>query len=321
MRSLARPAVLALLMALSTHAFAQSPSKPIRIIFPYATAGGGGLDAVVRLLAQEVSVSLKQPVVVEYKPGASTTIGAAATVSSPPDGHTLFLNAQSFLITAQLMSKLPYDPKKDLTPVTSLVSNPHVLVVGPRSPYRTAQELLEAAQKKGSSMSYASFGNASSGHLGFEGLKKTLGFEMTHIPYKGSEAMNDVMGGRVDTMFADLPSSLPQAAGGRLLQLAVASAQRDPLAPDVPTISEATGRPFVSRSWFGLLVRTDTPRDIVMTLNREFVGAMAKPHVAERIRSYGFQAMPSTPEAFTQFMASESLRIAEAIKFSGAKME
>jgi tripartite-type tricarboxylate transporter receptor subunit TctC len=321
MRSLARPAVLALLMALSTHAFAQFPSKPIRIIFPYATAGGGGLDAVVRLLAQEVSVSLKQPVVVEYKPGASTTIGAAATVGSPPDGHTLFLNAQSFLITAQLMSKLPYDPKKDLTPVTSLVSNPHVLVVGPRSPYRTAQELLEAAHKKGSSMSYASFGNASSGHLGFEGLKKTLGFEMTHIPYKGSEAMNDVMGGRVDTMFADLPSSLPQAAGGRLLQLAVASAQRDPLAPDVPTISEVTGRPFVSRSWFGLLVRADTPRDIVMTLNREFVGAMAKPHVAERIRSYGFQAMPSTPEAFTQFMASESLRIAEAIKFSGAKME
>jgi tripartite-type tricarboxylate transporter receptor subunit TctC len=321
MKSLARPAVLAFLVTFATQAFAQFPSKPVRIIFPYATAGGGGLDAIVRLLAQEVSVSIKQPVMVEYKPGASTTIGAAATVNSPPDGHTLFLNAQSFLITAQLMSKLPYDPKKDLTPVTSLVSNPHVLVVGPRSPHKTAQEFFEAAHKKGSAMSYASFGNASSGHLGFEGLKKTMGFEMTHIPYKGSEGMNDVMAGRVDTMFADLPSSLPQAAGGRLLQLAVASAQRDPLAPDVPTIAEVTGKPFVSRSWFGLLVRADTPREIVMTLNREFIGAMAKPHVAERIRSYGFQAMPSSPEAFTQFMAAESLRISEAIKFSGAKME
>ncbi len=133
--------------------------------------------------------------------------------------------------------------------------------------------------------------------------------------------MSDVMAGRVDGMLADLPSAQPQGTSGRLQLLAVASEQRDPLAPDVPTFAEATGTPFVSRSWFGLLARAGTPPETIATLNREVLAAMAKPHVAERIRAAGYQAMPSTPEAFAAFMGRESQRITEAVQFSGARMD
>lgn len=321
MNAIARRALLAAFVAIVPAAFAQFPSKPIRIVIPYQPGSGSGLDAVVRLIGQEMSASLQQPVVVEYKPGASTTIGAAAVVAAPADGHSLFLNAQSFLITAQLMSRLPYDPKQDFVPVTSLLANPHVLVVGVESPHRSAKAFIDAARSHGKNMSYASFGNASSGHLAFESLKKTFAFRMVHIPYKGSEGMSDVMAGRVDGMLADLPSAQSHGMAGRLQLLAVASEQRDPSAPNVPTFAEATGTPFVSRSWFGLLARAGTPPDVIATLNREVLAAMAKPHVAERIRAAGYQALPSTPEAFAAFMGRERRRIAEAIEFSGARME
>lgn len=322
MKTLARRALLALLLVVAApHAFAEFPSKPLRIVIPYPPGGAGNLDAIVRMIGQEMSESLKQPVVVEYKPGGSTIIGAAAVATAPADGHVLFLNAQSYLITAQLMSKLPYDPKKDFVPVTSLIGNPHVLIVGPDSPYKSAKELIEAARSKGPDMSYASFGNASSGHLGFEGLKKTFGFSMVHVPYQGAAGINDVMAGRIDTMLADLPMTNPNATAGKLNQLAVASDRRNPLAPDVPTIAEATGVPYVSRTWFGLLVRSGTPHDIVMRLQREIVSAMAKPDIVERIRTSGYEALPSTPEEFGEFMNSESRRIAEVIKFSGVRME
>lgn len=185
MKTIARRVLLAALVATVPAAFAQFPSKPIRIVIPYQPGSGSSLDAVVRLIGQEMSAALQQPVVVEYKPGASTTIGAAAVAAAPADGHALFLNAQSFLITAQLMSRLPYDPRKDFVPVTSLLANSHVLVVGTGSPHRSAKAFVDAARAHGKDMSYASFGNASSGHLAFEGLKKTYAFPMVHIPYKG----------------------------------------------------------------------------------------------------------------------------------------
>lgn len=321
MKNFARGALLALFLAVTQSAFADFPTKPIRIVIPYPAGGAGSLDAIVRLIGQEMSESLKQPVVLDYKPGGSTTIGAANVVSAPADGHVLFLNAQSFLITAQLLAKLPYDPKKDFTPVTSLLGNPHVLIVGPNSPYKTAKEFIEAARKRGQDMSYGSFGNASSGHLGFEGFKKTFGFQMVHVPYQGSAGINDVMAGRLDGMLADLPMTNPQSTSGKLVQLAVASTKRDPLAPDVPTIGEVTGVPYVSRTWFGLLVRSGTPAAIVATLQREIVAAMAKPVVAERIRASGYEALPSTPEEFSAFMDQESRRIAEVIKFANVRMQ
>lgn len=309
-----------LALAVSAPAFAQFPNKPVRFVLPYQ-AGVGAVEVVLRLVADDMAITLKQPVIIDYKPGASTMIGASTVASAPADGHTLFVNAQSFLITAQLMPKLPYDPKKDFTPISMLASYPHALIVAPKSPFNTAQEFFAAARKNGASMSYGSFGNASSGHLAFEGLKKTYQFQMTHVPYKGTEGMNDVMAGRLDAMLNDLPVVAPFAQSGKLKMLAVASAQRDPTAPNVPTLTEATGTPFASRSWFGVLVRSDTPADIRATLNKAVVSALKKPEVMQRMKELGVDGHPTTPEEFQAFMHQESQRIDEAIKFSGTTMQ
>ena len=318
-KSFKRLALMSLL-PICAPAFAQFPNKPIRIILPYQ-AGVGAVEVVVRMVADDMATALKQPVVIDYKPGASTVIGATNVATSPADGHTLFVNAQSFLITAQLMPKLPYNPSKDFVPVTMLTSYPHALIVGPDAPYRNAKEFIAAAQQYGEKMSYGSFGNASSGHLAFEGLKKTYGFSMVHVPYKGTEGMNDVMAGRLDAMLNDLPVVAPFAKSGKLRILAVASDKRDPIAPDVPTFAEVTGTTFKSRSWFGVLARSGTPPEVLKVLNASMVNALRRPEIVEKMKTLGVEGHPSTPEQFQSFMDSEASRIAEAIKFSGATMQ
>jgi tripartite-type tricarboxylate transporter receptor subunit TctC len=317
---LVRLALLPVLLLFAFQAAAQFPTKPITIVVPYQ-AGGSPLEALVRMMADEMSKSLKQPVVLEYKPGASTTIGAAYVARAPSDGHTLFVNAQSFLISAQLMSKLPYDARKDFVPVSMLTSFPHALIVGSEAPYKTAREFIEATKAKGSEMHYGSFGNASSGHLAFEGLKKTYGFQMIHVPYKGGEGVNDLIAGRLDAMLNDLPAVVQFAKTGKLRILALAHDKRDPTAPDVPTFAEATGVPFSSQSWFGILVRAETPTNVREVLHREIVAALKNPQVEQKMKALGIDARPTTPEEFGAFMDREQKRLAEAIAFSGARME
>lgn len=316
----ARHFALSLMLACGVASAASFPSKPLHIVVPYPP-GSGPLDAVVRLVADEMSTALKQPVLVEYKPGASTTIGANTVVRAPADGHTMFVNAASFLITAQLMSNLPYDPHKDFVPITMLHSYPHVLIAPPDAEYKTTQAFLETARKKGEDMSYGSFGNASSGHLAFERLKQTYEFPMLHVPYKGGDGLKDIVAGRIEAMLFDLPGVLPFAESGKLTPLAVAANERHPLAPDVPTFEEATGVPFASQSWFGILVRSDTPPELQQRLNEEIVAVLRKPAVIEQMRALGIDLHPSTPQEFADFMARESEGITEAIRFSGARME
>ncbi|NBS57720.1 MAG: tripartite tricarboxylate transporter substrate binding protein, partial [Betaproteobacteria bacterium] len=179
------------------------PARPVSIVVPFAA--GGAIDVIGRLLSDRLSSVWKQPVVIENKPGGGTTIGAAALAQAPADGYTLFVNASSFLINAQLMSKLPYDPAKDFMPVTLAASNPHALVVFPGLGITNVKDFVSVAKAKGKTMSYASFGNGSSGHLAYELLKKTYAFDMLHVPYKGvPQAMTDVMGGQVQAMLTDL---------------------------------------------------------------------------------------------------------------------
>lgn len=315
-----RLALFPVLLLFGLQAAAQFPSKAITIVVPYQ-AGGSPLEAVVRMVADEMSKSIKTPVVLEYKPGASTTIGASFVARAPADGHTLFVNAQSFLISAQLMSRLPYDARKDFVPVTMLTSFPHALIVGPDSSYNTAAEFIDAARTKGNEMHYGSFGIASSGHLAFEGLKKTYGFPMIHVPYKGGEGVNDVIAGRLAAMLNDLPAVVQFAKTGKLKVLAVASDSRHPIAPDIPTFAEATGTPFASQSWFGILVRSETPTEIRQVLNREIVAALRKPDVVKRMNELGLDGRPTTAEEFAAIMDRERQRLAEAIAFSGARME
>lgn len=320
LRSAASLLAAGALLATAGQASAQFPSKPIRIIVPY-TAGGTS-ETMTRLVADQVSAALKQPVVIENRPGGGTTIGAAVVAQAPADGHTLFVNASSFLINAQLMPKLPYDAAKDFMPVTLAASNPHALVAFSGLGVTSVKDFMALARAKGKSMSYGSFGNGSSGHLAFELLKKAYNFEMQHVPYKGSpQALADVMGGNLQAMLTDLPAAVPQVKAGKLLGLGVAAERRSPALPDMPTIEEAGGTRFISRSWFGFLVRTGTPPEAHKVLTQEIVRALQKPEVKARLADLGMDTFGTTPEEFDAFMKSESARFAEAIRFSGTKIE
>ncbi|MSQ54055.1 MAG: tripartite tricarboxylate transporter substrate binding protein [Betaproteobacteria bacterium] len=320
--SAARALTLACLAAvlLPAAAFAQFPSKPIRIIVPYQA--GGTSEMMARQVADQMQAALKQPVVIENRPGGGTTIGANVVAQAPADGHTLFINASSFLINAQLMKGLPYDAAKDFVPLTLAASNPHVLVAYAGLGTPAFRDFLAMARQKGEAMSYASFGNGSSGHLAFELLKKTYEFKMTHVPYKGvPQAMQDVMGGQVQAMLTDLPPAVAQVKGGKMLGLAIAADQRSPALPDVPTFQEAGGTKFVSRSWFGFLARSGTPPEVVKVLQEEIVKALHAPSVKERLRVAGMDTFGTSAEEFAAFMKSESERFGEAIRFSGTKID
>jgi tripartite-type tricarboxylate transporter receptor subunit TctC len=313
--------LLAILCAAPLAALAQSfPSKSIRIIVPYQA--GGNAEVMARQVAEQMQQSLKQPVVIENRPGGGTTIGATAVAQAPADGYSIFLNASSFLINAQLMKNLAYDAWKDFIPLSLASSNAHLLVAHSGLGTPTFKEFLAMAKQKGASMSYASFGNGSSGHLGFELLKKAYDFQMVHVPYKGvPQAMTDVMAGQVQAMLTDLPPGAVQVRAGKMLGLAIAADQRSPTVPGVPTFQEATGTRFVSRSWFGFLVRTGTPPDIVKTLQSEIVRALRNPGVREKLTSIGMDPIGSTQDEFIAFMKSESEKFADAIKFSGTKID
>jgi tripartite-type tricarboxylate transporter receptor subunit TctC len=232
------------------------------------------------------------------------------------------VNASSFLSKAQLMKGLPYDAARDFIPLTLAASNPHVLVVFNGLGVGNFRDFLALAKHKGNAMSYASFGNGSSGHLAFELLKKTYDFQMVHVPYKGvPAAMTDVMGGNVQAMLTDLPPAVPQIKGGKLFGLAIAADQRSPALPDTPTFKEAGGTPFVSRSWYGFLVRSGTPPEIVKLLQFEIAKALHNPALKEKLRTAGMDTYGSSAEEFDTFMKSESARFAEAIKFSGTKID
>jgi tripartite-type tricarboxylate transporter receptor subunit TctC len=313
-------ALAAVSLSLTFTAAAQYPTKPIRIIVPYQA--GGTSEVMARAVGDQLTNAWKQPVVIENKPGGGTTIGAALVAQAPADGYTLFVNASSFLINAQLMSKLPYDPAKDFMPVTLAASNPHVLVINPGLGIANLRDFIGVAKAKGKSMSYASFGNGSSGHLAFELFKKTYAFDMVHVPYKGvPQAMTDVMGGQVQAMLTDLLAAVPQVKSGKLSGLAVAADRRTPTLPDVPTFAEASGTKFVSRSWFGILVRSGTPPEIHRMLSQEISKALQRQDVKEKLLGLGMDTYGTSPEEFAAFMKSESERFADAIKFSGTKIE
>jgi tripartite-type tricarboxylate transporter receptor subunit TctC len=316
------PSTLVCLAALllSTAAQAQFPSKPIRIIVPYQA--GGTAEMMARQVADQLQASVKQPVVIENRPGGGTTIGATVVAQAPADGYSVFLNASSFLINAQLMKNLAYDANKDFIPLTLAASNPHLLIVYPGLGTPTFKDFVATAKQKGDALSYGSFGNGSSGHLAFELLKKAYDFKMTHVPYKGvPQAMQDVMGGQIHAQLTDLPPGAVQVKAGKVLGLAIAAEQRSPTLPDTPTFQEAGGTRFLSRSWFGFLVRSGTPPEVVKVLHEEFVKAIKSPVTVERLRNAGMDTFGTSQAEFAAFMKSESERFADAIKFSGTKIE
>ena len=301
-------------------AAADFPSRPIRIVVPYAP--GGASETMARLVADRMAAALKQPVIIENRPGGGTVIGASVVAQAPADGYTLFVNASSFVINSHLIAKLPYDPWKDFAPLTLAASNPHVLVTSNALGTRNLAEFLAVARAKGKTLSYGSFGNGSSGHLAFELLKKTYGFDMEHVPYKSTpQAMMDVIGGQIQAMLTDTPAAVPQAKAGKMTVLAIAADQRSPSLPEVPTFQEATGTRFVSRSWFGFLVKSGTPPEVQKLLQTEIVHALKSPELKDKLHDLGMDTIGSSPEEFAAFMQAESERFADAIRYSGAKAD
>jgi tripartite-type tricarboxylate transporter receptor subunit TctC len=302
------------------------PSKPVRIVVPFAP--GGTTDILARALAPELAKAFGQTFLVDNKPGAGGNLGADAVAKSAPDGYTLLMGTVgTHAINAALYPKMPYDPVKDFAPIVLVAGVPNVLVMNPAKAeaykINTVADLIRYAKANPGKLNMASSGNGTSIHLSGELFKSMTGSFMLHFPYRGSgPALLDLIGGTMDLMFDNLPSALPQIKAGKLKALAVTSAQRSAALPDVPTIAEAGPVPgFDASSWFGLFAPAGTPAEIVNRVQQEVAKALLNPAVKERLLSQGAIPGGQPPAEFVKFIAAETKKWAQVVKVSGAKVD
>jgi tripartite-type tricarboxylate transporter receptor subunit TctC len=297
------------------------PNKPIRLVCPFPP--GGAVDIASRAIAQELSKNLGQPVTVDNKPGAGGNIGGAEVARATPDGYTIFMTTSGIqAINPALYAKMPFDPNKDLTPITALVSLNNVLVLHPSVKANSVAEVIALAKAQPGAINYASSGSGTSIHMSGEMFKSLTNVNMTHIPYKGSApAINDLLGGQVMMMFDNIPSAIPHIKSGKLRALATTGAKRDPLLPDLPTLAEAGVAGYESGVWFGLAVPANTPRDVVMKLNAEANKGIKSPEFVKRMTDLGYIIMGTSPETMAEMNKAEVQRWGPIVKASGAKAD
>ncbi len=296
------------------------PGAPLKIVVPYAPGGVG--DTLARAVAERMGTTLGRTVLVDNKPGGGTVIGTQAAALAPADGQTLLFVAASFVIQPQLQAKPPYDALRDFTPLALMASNPHLLVAHPGVPAATLTEFIAWAKSRQGTAAFASFGNGSSGHLGFELLKKAAGFDMVHVPYRGGgPAMQDLLSGQVAAMLTDLPQAVPHVKAGKLKAIAVAAARRDPALPEVPTVQEAGLPGFESQSWYGLVVKTGAPAEVTQRLGAAVNAALADPALRTRLEPTGLDLHGGSSSEFGAFLRREAARYGEAIRASGVRIE
>jgi tripartite-type tricarboxylate transporter receptor subunit TctC len=302
------------------------PNKPVRIVVPFAPAGT--TDILARALTPELTKAFGQTFIIDNKPGAGGNLGADAIAKSAPDGYNLLMGTVgTHAINAALYPKMPFDPVKDFVPVVLDAGVPNVLVMNPAKAesagIHNVADLVRFAKANTGKLNMASSGNGTSIHLTGELFKSVTGTYMVHFPYRGSgPALLDLIGGTMDLMFDNLPSALPQIKAGKLVALAVTSAQRSAALPDVPTVAEAGPvKGFEASSWFGLLAPAGTPTEIIDRIQQETAKALGTPALKERLLAQG--AIPSgmTPAEFTRFIAAESKKWAQVVKVSGAKVD
>jgi tripartite-type tricarboxylate transporter receptor subunit TctC len=284
------------------------PSKPIKIVSPFPP--GGANDIVARVLAQRLSDSLGRAVVVENRPGAAGSIGSEMVAMSAPDGYTLVMGTLATHGINSLINKsLPYDPVRDFTPITLVARIPIVLEANPVLGVKNLKDLIRLAKAEPGKLNFASSGVGSVNHLSGELFKSLAGVDIVHVGYKGSApALNDVLGGHVKLMFDLLPSSLPYISSGKLTALAVTSAERTSLLPDVPTMAEAGLPNYEANSWFGILGPAGLPKAVVDTLNEKIVDALKSPEVRRVLSQQGAEPIPSTSEQFKQTIETDLAR-------------
>ena len=308
--------------AAATTAWAQAyPTKPVKLVVPFPP--GGSLDITGRLLAQKLTETWGQPVVVENKPGAGGNIGADLVAKSPPDGYTILLGALStHAVNPNLYAKMPYDAVKDFAPITLIAITPNVLVVNAASPVNNVREFIAYAKANPGKLAFGSGSNGSAGHLAGELFKVETGSDAVHVPFKGgAPATQALLAGDTQFMFDNLANAMAQVKAGKLKALAVTTAQRSPLVPELPTMAEAGLPGFDISTWYGLFAPAGTPTAIVAKWNAEVTKILNAPDVRARLVADGAEPSPNTPEQFTQMIARELSKYARIVKASGAKVD
>ncbi len=302
-------------------AFAQTyPSKPIKLIVPFAP--GGFTDVVARILGQKLSLSMGQQFVIENKAGAGSTIGSDFVAKAAPDGYTLLMVSTTHVISPWIYKSMPYDALKSFSVVSKLVDSPYVLLVNPKVAAKNVQELIALAKASPDTIHYASSGNGSAQHL-MGGLFVSLtGAPLKHVPYRGSSgASTDLVSGVVETSFAGVPNALAQVPQGRLKAFAVTTAKRIPQLPDVPTMQEAGVPGYEASVWLAMLGPAGMPKEIVTKLNSEITKAMNSPETKKALYDAGVEPSSSTPEAMSEYMVKEMARWGKVVKDIGIKLE
>jgi tripartite-type tricarboxylate transporter receptor subunit TctC len=295
------------------------PARPVRIIIGYTP--GGSADITARLLAQWLTERLGQSFVVESRPGGGTNIATEAAARAPGDGYTLLLVAPANAINATLYEKLNYDFLRDIAPVAGLIRFPNIMEVNPSVPVKTVPEFIAYAKANPGKINYASSGNGSTIHMSAELFKMMAGVDMVHVPYRGgAPALTDMLGGQVQVMFDNLPTSLEHVTSGRLRPLGITSATRAALLPDVPTVADAVPG-YESSAWYGVGAPRSTPVEIIDRLNNEINAILAEPKVKTRVAEMGATEVAGSPADFGKLIAEETEKWGKVVKFSGAKAD
>ena len=316
-----RVAAIACAMAVSIGAFAQSwPTKPIRLILGYPT--GGATDAMARPLIAKIEPLLRQPVIIEYRPGAGATVGAQVAASAPPDGYSLHLVDAGPMTIVPQVQKLPYDPVASFTPIGLICAGGTAIVAHPSVPANSLAELIALAKKQPGKLSYGTSGVAGAGHMAAELLQIAAQIQMVHVAYKGGgPAMTDLIGGHVPVLFASMGTAVPHIKSGKIKALAVTSASRVPAIPDVPAVAELGFPGFEALIWFGIVGPAKLPRDIVARVSSALTAALEDKSVQEAIRNLGYEPAPGTPEQFATVIRNDLEKWRRVVSEAKIKVE
>lgn len=320
-KKLAWAVLPALLCAAAAGVQAQSwPSKTVTIVVPFAP--GGTTDVLARAVAQKLSPALGQPVIVENRPGAGATLGAAQVAKAAPDGHTLLMGAVHHTIAQSVYKNLPYHFETDFAPVTTVAVVPNVLVVSAKAPHGSVKELIAAAKAAPDKLAYGSNGNGTAQHMIGTLFQQITGTQILHVPYKGSGPLTtDLLSGQVDMSFDTITPVLPFIKEGRLKPLAVTTARRASALPDVPTLQEAGVPGIAMGTWFGLLAPAATPKNVVQRINAEVVRIIQSPDFRKQMTDIGAEPVGNRPEEMAQQIREESAKFAAVVRTAGIKLE
>ncbi len=313
--------VVGLFPAVTGYCAEAYPAKAVRWIIPFPP--GGGTDVISRTLAQKLTESWGQQVIADNRPGSGGTIGLAAAAKLPADGYNLVLGQLANLaIAPALYPKLPYDPIRDFTPVTLVLTSPLVLVAHPSLPVKNLKELIALAKAKPEAITFGSPGNGTTGHLGTEMLQTIAKVKMTHIPYKGAvPAFTGLMGGEIAVYLSSIPPALPMLNSGRVKAIGVTSAKRMPSLPNVPTLAEGGLPGYEVTNWYGVMAPAGMPKEVLTRLNTDLVRILKQPDVQQRFQGEGGDVIANAPDEFSKFIRNEIAKWAKAVRESGAKVD